>query len=253
MRHHRAMISYRFAALFCATLVTLGAVTASAAPVHPVHRPVAPAPIPLADTVRVAMVTALGTIEIDLDGKHAPITTANFLHYVDTRRFDGIAFYRAMRLDWGPPPNGLIQAGIRDPRALFAPIAHEPTTVTGLSHTAGAISMARHAPGTATTDFTILLGDMTGLDADPKSADPDRQAGYAVFGHVVSGMDVARKIWDAPISPTAGEGVMRGQTLANPVRIISVRRIPLPLPPQPAVSQSPTPGIPNPVPSPTPG
>lgn len=177
------------------------------------------------------MVTTLGTIELDLDGKHAPITIANFLHYVDTRRFDGITFYRAMHLAWGDQPNGLIQAGLRDPRRLFAPIAHEPTTRTGLSHKAGAISMARNAPGTATADFSIVLSDMTGLDADPKATDPDLQQGYAVFGHVVSGMDVVRKIWDAPISPTLGEGVMKGQLLADPVKVISVRREPLAQPP----------------------
>eukprot|EP01037_Dinobryon_pediforme_P011222 gene11222-11305_t len=204
------MIMPRFAAaLFCALgLVTALAPAAQAAPARAAHARAAPkaapepAPIPLADTVRVDMVTTLGTIALELDGKHAPITTANFLHYVDTKRFDGITFYRAMHLAWGDQPNGLVQAGLRDPRRLFPPIAHEPTTQTGLSHKAGSISMARNAPGTALADFSLLLSDMTGLDADPKATDPDLQAGYAVFGHVVSGMDLVRKIWDAPISPT---------------------------------------------------
>ncbi len=205
---------------------------AQAAPARAAHPRAAPkpapepAPIPLADTVRVDMVTTLGTIGLELDGKHAPITTANFLHYVDTKRFDGITFYRAMHLAWGDQPNGLVQAGLRDPRRLFAPIAHEPTTQTGLSHKAGSISMARNAPGTALADFSLLLSDMTGLDADPKATDPDLQAGYAVFGHVVSGMDLVRKIWDAPISPTLGEGIMRGQMLADPVKVLTVRRVP---------------------------
>jgi peptidyl-prolyl cis-trans isomerase A (cyclophilin A) len=226
------MLTRRFAAACVAAFAAFAlTTTASAAPVHAHRAPPEPAPIPLADTVRVAMVTTLGTIELDLDGKHAPITIANFLHYVDTRRFDGITFYRAMHLAWGDQPNGLIQAGLRDPRRLFAPIAHEPTTRTGLSHKAGAISMARNAPGTATADFSIVLSDMTGLDADPKATDPDLQQGYAVFGHVVSGMDVVRKIWDAPISPTLGEGVMKGQLLADPVKVISVRREPLAQPP----------------------
>ncbi len=237
VRHTAAMLIRRFAAAcFAAFAAFTLTATASAAPVHARRAPPEPAPIPLADTVRVAMVTALGTIELDLDGKHAPITTANFLHYVDTRRFDGITFYRAMHLAWGDQPNGLIQAGLRDPRRLFAPIAHEPTTQTGLSHKAGAISMARNAPGTATADFSIVLSDMTGLDADPKATDPDLQQGYAVFGHVVSGMDVVRKIWDAPISPTLGEGVMKGQILADPVKVISVRRVPLAPSPVPAPS-----------------
>ena len=228
------MMIRRFAAALSVILLALTGITAMAAPAHGGHKAApAPAPIPLADTVRVALVTTLGTIEIDLDGKHAPITTANFLHYVDTKRFDGITFYRAMHLAWGDQPNGLVQAGLRDPRRLFPPIAHEPTTQTGLSHKAGAISMARNAPGTATADFSILLSEMTGLDADPKATDPDLRVGYAVFGQVVSGMDVVRKIWDAPISPTEGEGVMRGQMLADPVKILSVRRIPIPPPPGP--------------------
>jgi peptidyl-prolyl cis-trans isomerase A (cyclophilin A) len=210
-------------------LCTLFALPVLAAPAHTARKAMPePAPIPLADTVRVALVTTLGTIEVDIDGKHAPVTAANFLHYVDTRRFDGITFYRAMHLAWGDQPNGLVQAGQRDPRHLFAPIAHESTAQTGLSHLAGTLSMARNAPGTATGSFSILLHDITGLDADPKATDPDLQAGYAVFGHVVSGMDVVRKIWDAPTSPTEGEGVMRGQMLAEPVKVLTARRVPLP-------------------------
>jgi peptidyl-prolyl cis-trans isomerase A (cyclophilin A) len=188
--------------------------------------PASPAPLP--DVVRVAMVTELGTIELDLDAKHAPITTRNFLRYATERRFDGIVFYRAMRLNWGEQPNGLIQTGTRgDPRRELPPIAHEPTSQTGVLHKAGAISMARWAPGTARGDFSILLSDMPGLDADPTSSNPELQAGFAAFGHVVSGMDVVRKIWDQPLSATAGEGVMRGQMLAKPVRVLTVRRVAL--------------------------
>ncbi len=186
--------------------------------------PPAPPP-PMADTVRVDMVTELGTITIDLDARHAPITCANFLRYVDQKRFDGIGFYRAMHLAWGQQPNGLIQTGVQyDPKRVLKPIAHEPTSATGLRHTAGALSMARYAPGTATGDFSILLSDMPGLDADPASADPEVQAGYAAFGHVVQGMDVVRRIWDAPLSPDKGTGFMKGQMLENPVRVLVVRR-----------------------------
>lgn len=220
------MIFRRFVLL---ALLALFGGAAFAAPAHRAHAGLpAPAPIPLADTVRVAMVTTLGTITVDLDGRHAPITAANFLRYVDARRFDGMTFYRAMHLAWGDQPNGLIQTGQRDPRAVFAPIAHEPTTVTGLSHKVGALSMARNAPGTAQGSFSILLSDLTGLDADPKAADADARAGYAVFGHVVGGMDVVRAIWDQPLSPTAGEGVMRGQMLVDPVKVLTVRRVPIP-------------------------
>lgn len=211
--------------VLAAALPALLALTAAA----PHRRPMpAPKPIPLADTVRVTMTTELGPIELELDGKHAPITTANFLRYVDARRFDGITFYRSMHLDWGTPPNGLVQGGQRDPRKLFPPIAHEPTSQTGVLHKAGAISMARNAPGTAAADFSILLSDIQGLDAMPDSPNPDTQAGFAAFGHVVSGMDVVRAIWDAPRSETLGEGAMKGQMIEKPVKVLTVRRSAVP-------------------------
>jgi len=192
-------------------------------------RKAAPPPPPLHDVEGVAITTELGTITLELDGKQAPISTANFLRYVDARRFDGIVFYRAMKLKWGTPPNGLIQAGVRgDPRKTFPPVAHEPTSQTGVLHKAGAISLARLAPGTATGDFSILLSDLEGLDADPKASDPEAQAGYAAFGHVTQGMDVVRRIWDQPIDPDKGEGGMKGQMFATPVKILAVRRVALP-------------------------
>lgn len=189
-------------------------------------KPVPSAPLP--DIVRVAMVTELGTMMMDIDAKRAPITARNFINYVDQKRFDGTTFYRVMKLDWGTPPNGIIQAGPRgDPKRVLKPIAHEPTTVTGILHKAGTLSMARLAPGTATGDFTILLSDQPYFDADPTREDPGSRDGYAAFGQVVAGMDVARKIYDVPLSPTLGEGILKGQMIAKPVKIISVRRMPI--------------------------
>ena len=81
-----------------------------------------------------------------------------------------------------------------------------------------------------------MLSDLTGLDANPASADPEAKAGFAAFGHVASGMDVVRKIYDAPLSPTLGEGVVKGQMLSPPIRVLSVRRVVVPTPsPVPAV------------------
>lgn len=200
------------------------------------RRPAPPAPkppvaAPLGDVVRVAIVTELGTIEAELDHARAPQTVKNFIRYVDGRRFDGMTFYRAMRLAWGDQPNGLIQAGLSgDPRKVLPPVAHEGTGTTGLSHKAGTLSMARFAPGTATADFSILLSDLPQLDADPKAADPDLQAGFAAFGRVVSGMDVVRRIWDAPVSETKGEGPLKGQLLEPAIKVLSVRRVPLSVP-----------------------
>lgn len=192
----------------------------------PAPAPVAtPAPAPKAapkpGAVRVLMTTSKGPITLELDREAAPVTTANFLRYVDARRLDGIDFFRSMRLQWGP---GLIQAGQHQVAKLYPPIAHEPTSRTGLSHVEGAISMGRMAPGTARADFSIMIGDMTGLDAKP--GQPGDNQGYAVFGRVVDGMDVVRAIWSSPRDPNAGEGAMKGEMLKPPVRIVAVRRAP---------------------------
>lgn len=186
--------------------------------------------------VRVALATSLGTIVLELDTRRAPITTANYLRYVDQKRLDGTVFYRAMKLDFGGPgPQGLIQGGTQyDPKRILKPIAHEPTNVTGILHKAGTISMARWAPGTATCDFSILLSDMPALDANPGGTGDT--AGYAAFGRVVEGMDVVAKIHASPISSTKGEGVMRGQMIEAPVKILTARRIRIPAPPAVAPS-----------------
>lgn len=176
-------------------------------------------------TTNVVMTTEMGTIVIALEVERAPITAANFLRYVDAKRFDGVAFYRAMRLDWGDQPNGLVQGGTQDePRRLFPPIAHEPTSQTGVKHTLGAISMARRDPGTATGDFSIMVAPQPGLDANPDAETDDQKLGYAAFGHVVDGMDVVRAVFDAPIDQAKGDGWMKGQMFARPVRILTVRR-----------------------------
>ena len=218
----------RFALFAVPLLFALTAAAPPKAKPRPRPMPTLPAP-PLGDTVRVAMVTELGTIELELDHKRAPVTVENFVRYVDLKRFDGMVFYRSMRLAWGEQPNGLIQTGLQgNYLKVLKPIAHEPTSATGILHKAGAISMARYAPGTATADFSILLSDLPSLDADPKSPDPEVQAGYAAFGHVVAGMDTVRRIWDAPLSPGKGEGPLKGQMLEPPVKVISVRRVTTP-------------------------
>lgn len=178
------------------------------------------------ETTLVVLETTAGDITMALETERAPITSRNFLRYADEDRFDGTVFYRAMHLDWGDPPNGLIQGGTQnDPDRILDGIAHEPTDQTGLTHTDGALSMARLDPGTATGDFSIMIKDQTGLDAQPASEDPNLRAGYAVFGYVVEGMDVVRAIHASPRDPEAGEGWMKGQMLAQPVTIIDVRRV----------------------------
>jgi peptidyl-prolyl cis-trans isomerase A (cyclophilin A) len=179
--------------------------------------PVATAP---AATISVVLTTSEGPITLALEKDRAPKTTANFLRYVDQKRLDGTTFYRAMKLGEGI---GLIQGGINgDPKRALPPIAHEPTTMTGLKHDDATISLARLAPGTGRGDFFLTVGAIPYLDADPaRSGD---NAGYAAFGHVVEGMDVVRRILSAPTSPNAPVAAMKGQMLAAPIRILTVRR-----------------------------
>ncbi|NML08833.1 peptidylprolyl isomerase [Sphingobium sp. AR-3-1] len=172
--------------------------------------------------VRVALDTDAGRIVVAVHADKAPVTAANFLRYVDQKRFDGTLFYRGV----GAADYGFVQGGTQnDPKRILPPIKHEPTTQTGLTHDDGALSMARYAPGSATGDFFIVLGKMPAMDAQPQQAGGDNQ-GFAVFAHVVEGMDVVKAILAAPKSATAGEGVMKGQMLAAPVKILTVRRVP---------------------------
>ena len=185
-----------------------------------------PSPEPAPARARVRLVTDFGTIDIEVNGRAAPITATNFLAYVDRGRFDGTHFYRAARTR-GMPERGFIQGGIqREYRRMLAPIRHEPTTETGLSHVTGTVSMARTTPGTAMGDFFITTGDIQQMDADPRGATEDRRAGYAAFGRVVAGMDVVRRILASPTVPNAGRGAMKGQMMARQVRIVSARRLP---------------------------
>jgi peptidyl-prolyl cis-trans isomerase A (cyclophilin A) len=214
----------RFALAFCLIAAPALAQTADPAsipaPAPVVTAPPAP-PAHVPATVKVAIETSAGTITVAIETERAPITAANFLRYVDQKRYDGTFFYRA---DPVQKDFGLIQAGTRgDPKRTLKAIPHEPTTKTGLSNTDGALSMARNAPGTATSDFFIIVGDMSGLDAKPGA--PGDNQGFAVFGHVLDGMDVVHKILLSPTDPNAGEGVMKGQMLAPKIAILKAHRV----------------------------
>lgn len=211
----RSAMKHRFlaAALFAALAVPA-----------PAEVPAPAALAPQAELVPVAIDTSLGRIVVALDQTHAPVTTANFLHYVDTHRFDGETFYRAMHMPAADgSEGGLIQGGVSsDSRKLYPPIAHEPSSQTGLKNVAGAIVMANAGPGTARSDFFILLSDTPGFDAGGYGGDAN---GFAVFGHVTEGMDVVRKIFASPVSETKGVGVMKGQMLEPGIKIIKAERV----------------------------
>ena len=171
----------------------------------------APAAAAQSDLVPVAIETSLGRIVIALDRGRAPLTTANFLSYVESGKLDGESFYRAMAYGKG----GLIQGGISgDARKLNPPVAHEPVNQTGITHKAGTVSMANFGPGTARSDFFILTTDVPSFDSS-----------FAAFGQVVEGMDVVKAILASPVSPTRGEGPMKGQMLEPPVSIVKAERL----------------------------
>lgn len=172
-------------------------------------------------TTPVALTTPLGRIVLALETQRAPITSANFLSYVDKKLYDGASFYRASR-----PPNstrddfGLVQGGLRNmPERLLPSIAHESTRQTGLAHLDGTISMGRNAPGTAQADWFICLGAQPYLDAD------DQQPGFAAFGRVTEGLEIIKQILVAPVDPNQGTGSMKGEILQAPVPITTARRI----------------------------
>ena len=164
------------------------------------------------DLVRVALQTDVGRIVIALDRGRAPVTTANFLRYVESGRLNGEGFYRAMKYSQG---GGLIQGGVSsDSRKLYPAIEHEPVAKTGIKHVAGTVSMASAGPGTARSDFFILVTDSPSFDDS-----------FAAFGRVVEGMDVVKAILEAPVSATKGEGVMRGQILEPVIKIRKAERL----------------------------
>lgn len=152
---------------------------------------------------RVAIVTELGTIEVEIAAAAAPVTVANFLDYVDAGAFTNSAFYRTVTLD-NQPDNEVkievIQGGLGMDKitgpARNKPISQETTRQTGLQHRDGTISMARLAPDSATSEFFICIGDQPELDFGGRR-NPDGQ-GFAAFGWVVSGPAVVKRIQLSP-------------------------------------------------------
>jgi membrane dipeptidase len=168
---------------------------------------------------RVLIRTDRGDIVMEVDTARAPATAANFLRYVDGGFYDGGRFHRTVRLSNQPDQSvkiEVIQAGVNPSREHdgFPPIALERTSVTGLRHLDGVVSMARDGPDTATSDFFICIGDQPALDQGGQR-NPDGQ-GFGAFGRVVDGMDVVRTIQASPAD---------GQHLTPPVVIRSARRV----------------------------
>lgn len=177
--------------------------------------------------VRVLVQTELGDIVVEVDQARAPATAANFLRYVDAGHYDGGTWHRTVKMDnqpESPVKIEVIQAGVNPEMAKsgFPAIALERTSVTGLLHKDGAISMARGTPDSATSGWFICINDQPSLDFGG-ARNPDGQ-GFAAFGRVVSGMDVVRKIQNAPSSSDRTTNV-EAQRLTPPIKITKIARL----------------------------
>ena len=142
---------------------------------------------------KVKLATSLGDIVVQLDAAKAPKTVDNFVQYVKAGHYDGTVFHRVIS-------NFMIQGGgmtadLKE-KATRAPIPLESRN--GLNNERGTIAMARtNDPNSATSQFFINVKDNDFLNA-ARSADGN---GYAVFGKVISGMDVVDKIRAVPTGP----------------------------------------------------
>lgn len=164
-----------------------------------------------ADTAppRVMLKTSLGDIELELEPQKSSVTVKNFLQYVNSGFYDGTIFHRVI-------PGFMIQGGglqqSMQEKSSRAPIKNEANN--GLSNLRGTVAMARTSdPDSASSQFFINVADNTFLDYS------QRDAGYAVFGKVISGMEVADKI-----SQLASHTVGPFQNVPQqPVLILSAR------------------------------
>jgi peptidyl-prolyl cis-trans isomerase A (cyclophilin A) len=195
-----------------------------------------------AGTVEVVIETPLGAITVSLEAERAPITTSNFLSYVDRGFYDGGRFHRTVRLDnqsnanlrieatdlgiadtgsAKPLPNDqvpieVIQGGINLARKpeQGPPIPLERTSETGLRHLDGTISMGRTTTDSAVSDFFICVNDQPELDFGGRR-NVDGQ-GFAAFGQVIEGMDIVHAIHQSP---------SQGQSLDPVIPITRIRRV----------------------------
>ncbi len=169
---------------------------------------------------RLTIATELGNIEIELEAERAPLTTANFLRYVEDGFYNNSLFYRTVTI-LNQPDNlvkieviqggsGMEQLTVAG-KAKYPSVPLERTSLTGLKHLDGTLSMARLAPDSATSEFFICIGDQSELDF-AGARNPDGQ-GFAAFGRVVSGSALVRQIQQAPAE---------GQNLTPPTKIISI-------------------------------
>ena len=170
-----------------------------------------------AGETKILIETSSGDVTVALDAGRAPLTVQNFLKYVAEHHFDGTAIYRVV-------PGFVIEAGSYEADGRYRSV-HEPIPLeanNGLTNLRGTIAMARgDAPDSATAEFFINLADNPSLD---RRADDSKNAtGYAVFGRVVSGMDVIDRIAAVPLG---SKGPFPGAAPVTPVTILRVSLAP---------------------------
>ncbi len=164
------------------------------------------------DHPRVVLNTSMGEIVLELDREKAPVTVENFLRYVNDGFYNGTLFHRVI-------PDFMIQGGGMEPgmkkKPTRSPIKNEADN--GLKNVTGSVAMARtSAVDSATAQFFINCRDNSFLDHRDTTS---RGYGYAVFGKVVKGMDVVRKIEKAP---TGTKGPYRDVPLED-ILIVSAK------------------------------
>ena len=171
------------------------------------------------NAVRVALETDRGTILVEVYPQAAPLSSGDFLRYVDEGLYDNAGFYQVVRPDndRGAPIISVVQGGVLDVEAPASGIDHESTAVTGLRHVDGTVSIARGRPGTGSAAaFFIVIGDQPSLDFGGMR-NPDEQ-GFAAFGTVIDGMELVREINAIRADAPSDDDYVRGQILAEPVR-----------------------------------
>jgi cyclophilin family peptidyl-prolyl cis-trans isomerase len=209
-----------------------------------VAAPSVPAPTPEAkptpDGAVIAIETSMGTIQVGLYATKAPRSSRNVLNYVKSGFYNGTTFHRVI-------PGFMIQGGGMDAKMVEKPtgppVRNEARN--GLSNTRGSLALARTSdPHSATSQFFINVRDNVKLDF---GVSPDGW-GYAVFGEVLSGMDVVDAIVSVPTTRVAPyDNVPVKPVMITRMRVVSEPAAPA-APAAPAVTKAGAPAAPKPAP-----
>ena len=186
---------------------------AEQAPPEPIA--VTPAPSnPLMTGPKLLISTSMGDITLQLDSVRAPKSVANVLNYVRRKHYDGTVFYRVAK-------GFVIQMGSWEANGKGRGVSPAPVPLeanNGLSNLRGTVGLGREdAPDSAKAEFYINVSDNTALDHKPE--DPGNTTGYAVFGQVITGLDVVDAISNVPVGDN---GPMPGQAPITPILVKKV-------------------------------